>query len=150
MKIIEDSPYSEDAELLIKELSETLTVLTGSSGENSFHLDSVCAPRALFVIAYFQEEPVGCGAIQPLNQHIAEVKRMYAKLKGKGVGTQILSFLEQSALNFGYSAIWLETRRINQSAVTFYQKNGYNPIRNYGKYSNRPEAICFEKQLGSS
>lgn len=149
MRIIERSPGEADAIILMEELSETLRSITGDSGKNSFSSDDVCVPRSLFVIAYDEqsEEAVGCGAIRPIDERIAEVKRMFAKVKTKGVGSEILSYLEIQAKKLGYSTVWLETRLINEQAVSFYRKRGYCKISNYGKYANNTKAICFEKKL---
>lgn len=46
-----------------------------------------------------------------------------------------------------YSKVILETRVINKNAVNFYKKNQYKVIKNYGKYTNNDEAICFEKEI---
>jgi len=148
MKIIKKNPNELEAILLMEELSQTLEAITGESGKNSFNSEDVCVPRSLFVIAYDEkDEAVGCGAIRPIDENIAEVKRMFAKVKTKGVGTQILSYLEMQAKKLGYSSLWLETRVINERAVLFYKKKGYSKMPNYGKYINNPEAICFEKKL---
>lgn len=148
MKIIEKNPNEPDAIILIEKLSETLETITGNSGKNSFNSEDVCVPRSLFVIAYNEgNEAVGCGGIRPINESIAEVKRMFARVKAKGVGTEILSYLEMQAKKLGYSALWLETRLVNEQAVSFYKKRGYDKISNYGKYIGNPEAICFEKKL---
>lgn len=148
MNIIKKKPTDHDAILLIEELSKTLETITGDSGKNSFDPKDVCVPRSLFVIAYDENgEPLGCGAIRPIDKNIAEVKRMFAKTKTKGVGTKILLYLESEALKLGYSTLWLETRVINKAAVSFYKKRGYIQISNYGKYIDNPNAICFEKKL---
>jgi len=130
------------------ELSKNLELITGDSGKNSFNPNDVCVPRSLFVVAYNEYgEAIGCGAIRPINQDVAEVKRMFAKTKAIGVGSEILHHLENQAQKLGYSAIWLETRLINKRAVSFYEKKGYHRISNYGKYVNKPEAVCFEKNI---
>ncbi|GFZ31385.1 N-acetyltransferase [Clostridium zeae] len=148
MKIIKKNPTDHDAIILMDELSKTLESITGNSGKNSFDPRDVCVPRSLFVIAYGEgEEPLGCGAIRPIDDNIAEVKRMFAKAKTKGIGTKILLHLESEALELGYSTLWLETRVINRAAVAFYKKNGYIQIPNYGKYKDNSKAICFEKKL---
>lgn len=148
MKIIESNPKASDALKLMDELSETLETITGNSGRNSFNSDDVCVPRSLFVVAYNEEnEAIGCGALRPINDNTAEIKRMYAKTKAKGVGTEILCYLEKQARKLGYNTIWIETRLINETAVSFYEKKGYKRIPNYGKYVDRPEAVCFEKRL---
>ncbi|MDR3598694.1 GNAT family N-acetyltransferase [Clostridium sp.] len=148
MKIIKTSPEAQDAILLIEELSKTLEFITGDSGKNSFNSNDVCVPRSLFVIAYDENgEATGCGGIRPINESIAEVKRMFAKEKTKGVGTEILFYLETQAKELGYSTLWLETRLINEGAVAFYKKRGYYKIQNYGKYVDNSKAICFEKKI---
>ncbi len=148
MKIIETHPNAPDALLLMDELSEDLESITGNSGKNSFNLNDVCVPRSLFVVAYNENgEAIGCGAIRPINEDIAEVKRMFARTKAMGVGTEILRYLEIQAQKLGYSVLWLETRLINKRAVSFYEKRGYHRIPNYGKYVNNLEAVCFEKNI---
>jgi GNAT superfamily N-acetyltransferase len=146
MEMRETDPNHPDAILLMNELSDTLESLTGNSGRNSFQPGDTSFPRALFVVAYNEkQEAVGCGAIRPLTQHIAEIKRMYAKIRTKGVGTKVLGYLETQAQKLGYSHLRLETRFINKQAVCFYEKKGYYRIPNYGKYRNNSEAVCFEK-----
>lgn len=130
------------------ELSETLKSITGNSGRHSFDPEDVCVPRSLFAIAYDDDgEAVGCGAIRPVNESTAEVKRMYVRVKAKGVGSEILSYLETQARAMGYSILWAETRLINEQAVHFYENKGYHRIPNYGKYAGNPEAVCFEKKV---
>lgn len=148
MRITETQANTQDAINLMEELSKSLEFITGDSGKNSFNSNDVSVPRSLFVIAYNEEgEAIGCGAIRPINEEVAEVKRMFAKTKAIGVGSEILKYLENGAKKLGYSALWLETRLINERAVAFYEKNGYHRISNYGKYVNKPEAVCFEKNI---
>ena len=143
-----EDPKNKDATGLLNELSSELETITGSSGRSSFNIDDVIIPKSLFVIARDSKgKAVGCGSFRPINENIAEVKRMYAKQKGKGIGKDILLFLEEQAKKLGYKKLWLETRLINERAVSFYKYNGYMRIQNYGRYVDKPEAICFEKIL---
>lgn len=82
-----------------------------------------------------------------MNDNTAEVKRLYARVRAKGVGTAVLKYLEKHAHAMGYTALWVETRQINSTAVSFYEQSGYSRIANYGKYAGNPEAVCFEKKL---
>ena len=143
-----ENPESEDAVQLMEELSACLQSLTGDSGKASFDVRDLHAPRSAFVIARDSGgKAVGCGAIRPIDGQTAEVKRMYCRISGQGMGKRILSFLEEHAGKLTYSALRLETRRMNKAAVAFYISCGYHEIPNYGKYAGRAEAICFEKKL---
>jgi ribosomal protein S18 acetylase RimI-like enzyme len=146
--IVRENPASPDAQALLARLSETLEGITGDSGNASFNVDDVRADTARFVIARDHAgKAVGCGAFRPLQDGIAEVKRMYSCPETKGVGAAILAFLESEARSLGYVALWLETRLVNERAVRFYERHGYRRIPNFGKYAGNPKAVCFEKRL---
>lgn len=120
MKIIETQPNSPDALLMMAELSGRLENITGSDGKSSSNLNDFCAPRSLFAVAYNETgEAIGCGALRPISEDIAEVKRLYARTPEMGIGTEILGYLEVQAQKLGYSSLWLETRLINKRAVSF-------------------------------
>lgn len=85
-----------------------------------------------------------------MDEKTAEIKRMFVNEKSTGVGSKILSFLEQQAYVMGYRVLRLETRLVNQKAVTFYERNGYRRIPNYGRYLDRAEAVCFDKCLDTN
>ncbi len=141
-----ENPESDDANYLLNELSEILVKITGNDGKVSFDTSDMFAPHSLFIIARNENnKAVGCGAIRSISEEIAEIKRMYSK--EKGVGKAILKYLETKAFEFGYKEVRLETRRVNEYAVSFYLKNGFQQIPNYGKYVDRPEAVCFSKIL---
>ncbi|MDF2854117.1 MAG: acetyltransferase [Sphingobacterium multivorum] len=150
VEIIVQDPSSTEALSLMNELSSTLEAITGNTGRHSFNEDDVRKPRALFAIAYIQGEAVGCGAIRPINENTAEIKRMYAKVKGRGIGGEILDYLENKARKMGYIKLILETRLINQNAVQFYERKSYHRILNYGKYAGHSESVCFEKNLNNT
>lgn len=144
-----EDPDSPDAVALLDELSAALATITGSSGSASFDADDVRGPRACFAVARDAGRQVaGCGALRPLADDVAELKRMYARPGNPGAGTALLAYLEGEAAALGYRAIWLETRAVNQRAVRFYLARGYRPIPNYGKYAGNAAAVCLAKQLG--
>lgn len=143
-----ESIDSLDATLLLGELSAALKSITGNGGETSFYTSDMADARARFVVARdAQGNALGCGAIRPMDAESAELKRMYSRGTCTGIGAAILCRLEQEATNLGYRSIKLETRVVNQKAVSFYLRNHYQIIPNYGKYVGRDEAVCFEKHL---
>ena len=101
------------------------------------------------VIAYNEDEPVGCGAIKFFSENSAEVKRMFVlpKARGKGYAQQILLELESWAKDLGYANCILETGKRQVEAVQFYHKSKYQVIPNYGQYKLMENSICFKKVL---
>jgi len=143
---IED-PSSTDATLVLSELSAILKKLTGSSGEASFNIDDLKDEKSIFLLARTENGvPLGCGSLRPMDELTTELKRMYAK--ESGLGMKILIALEQNAIRLGYKILKLETRKVNERAVSFYLRNGYEITENYGKYVGNDKAICFEKRIG--
>jgi GNAT superfamily N-acetyltransferase len=143
-------PASHEAQQLLASLSATLQSITGSDGKASFDVSDVQVDRACFAIAWSVDgEPLGCGAIRPLEPAIAELTRMFAVPGSQGVGSAVLAFLEGQAMAFGYREVWLETRQVNLRAVAFYEWHGYQVIANFGRYVGRPEAVCLGKLLSA-
>lgn len=141
-------PNSSESCYLIELLSAELAAITGDNGKSNFNAEAMSDEKALWALAKnTQGKAIGCGAIRPLTQHTAELKRMFSDRSMPGVGSALLHFLEKSAKEMGYTELRLETRHINYRAVKFYKKKGYVRIENYGPYIGRTEAICFSKAL---
>jgi ribosomal protein S18 acetylase RimI-like enzyme len=140
-------PDDHDSRALLGELGAALATITGSDGTASFDAADVRGGRACFLVARDADGGLaGCGALRPLDAGVAELKRMYAR-PGSGAGRALLAALERQALAFGYTAVWLETRKVNLRAVAFYERHGYRSIPNYGKYAGRDDAVCLGKAL---
>lgn len=105
--------------------------------------------EVVFVVAYINDYPVGCGGIRPLNSKSVELKRFYvdSKYRKKGIASKILSSLECKAKNKGYSSIKLETGPFQPESIELYRKFGYADIELYGEYLNSKYSLCFEKIL---
>lgn len=147
IQIIETEPKDIEVIPLIEELSAELGKRFGNTGKNSFQEWNEESPKSVFVKAILTNEVVGCGAIRPISNDIAELKRMFSKYNRKGIGEKVLNYLENKAKELEYKEIWLETRKLNQEACAFYLKNGYKEISNYGKYVGNEKAICFGKSI---
>jgi ribosomal protein S18 acetylase RimI-like enzyme len=148
MTVAAEDPTTADAAALMSELSATLALITGDSGNSSFQVEDVLGAAACFSVARDRMGiALGCGAFRPLQDGVAEVKRMLSRPGNPGTGSAILAFLEARARQMGYRELWLETRIVNTRAVQFYEARGYRRRENFGKYAGNPAAICFEKSL---
>jgi GNAT superfamily N-acetyltransferase len=101
------------------------------------------------VIAFNNNQPVGCGAFKAFNSKSVEVKRMFTILesRGQGIATLVLLALEGWAKELNYSSCILETGIRQLEAVQFYKKNNYKVISNYGQYQGIENSLCFKKEL---
>ncbi len=149
VKVVRTKSNSPEALLLIGELSKELAARYGDDGMSDFDPQNITIEKSCFVVAWLNENAVGCGALRPMKENIGEVKRMYVKpeMRGKGISRKILNELEKAAKEFGYEKVWLETGVLQPEAVGLYEKDGYIRIKNYGIYENNPLSICFEKIL---
>ncbi len=140
---------SSEALRLIQELTAELVAKYGDEDTGDFDPYKTNIERSCFVIAWLNNEAIGCGALRPLDGNTGEVKRMYVVplMRGKGVSRKILNELESAAKKFGYNKLWLETGVLQPEAIGLYEKDGYMRIKNYGIYINNPLSICFEKKL---
>lgn len=140
-------PEDPEAATLLEELSAVLAGMTGSSGKGSFANEDMDDPRSVFLVGRLGGNAVACGALRKIDRSTCELKRMYAREQGKGFGSLVLAELEREAARLGYGRIRLETRKVNQRAVRFYAKHGYELIPNFGRYKGNDAAVCFEKTL---
>ncbi len=104
------------------------------------------------VVAYENERPLGCGAMEEFGLDSMEIKRMYTspESRGKGIASKILRELENWAAELSCEKCILETGKRQPEAIRLYQKNGYRPIPNYGQYAGVENSVCFEKMLGKN
>src|SRR5215213_7572549 len=101
------------------------------------------------VLAYVDDQPVGCGCFKRFDDRSVEIKRMFVKedQRGKGIAANILKELEQWAKELSYENIVLETGSRQPEAIHLYKKLGYHTIDAYPPYTGMSDSICFKKSL---
>ncbi len=101
------------------------------------------------VLAWENNEAVGCGALRAYTDDTMEVKRMFVPLqhRRKGIASVVLSELENWCRELGYKKCILETGKNQPEAIAMYQRNKYKIIPNSGKYTGVENSVCFEKDV---
>ena len=135
-------------QLLVRDLDIELKVRDGD--DHAFYAQYNKTINIKFVVVAFEnEEAIGCGAIKEFDAETMEVKRMFVPLKnrGKGVAALVLAELERWASEMGYKKCILETGEKQPEAIRLYSKSGYIIIPNYGQYEGVEASKCFEKKL---
>src|SRR5437867_987214 len=142
------APAAAEALELITELNAELSAMYPEAGANHFSLkDEEVAPgHGAFLLACHDAKPVGCGAVRLLDSATAELKRMYVRprLRGLGVGRQLVASLEAEARALGARRLILETGRRQEAALSLYRRCGFEEVALYGEYRLSPAtSVCF-------
>ena len=134
---------------LVKDLDLELQIRDGE--EHAFYAQLNKTDHIKHVIlAWENNEAVGCGALRAYTEDTMEVKRMFVPLqhRRKGIASVVLSELENWCRELGYQKCILETGRNQPEAIAMYQRNQYKIIPNFGKYIGVENSVCFEKDFG--
>jgi putative acetyltransferase len=143
---------AEVSRTLVASLNAELTGVYPEPGANHFQLDpeEVAQDRGVFLVAYRDGTPVGCGALRLLDPDTAEVKRMYVSphARGQGLGRRLLAALEAEARALGVGRLVLETGVRQTAALALYRAANFQPIPLFGEYRLSPEtSVCLGKDL---
>ncbi len=140
----------KDFLLLSNELDEYLNGAIGGEEKREKykgfnHLDTM----DYVIIAYEENQPVGCGALRKYSEESIEVKRVFVReaFRKKGVAAGILERLITRAREQGYENIILETGEFLPASVRLYTRSGFEKIQNYGAYVNMEESLCMGLSL---
>jgi DNA-binding MarR family transcriptional regulator/GNAT superfamily N-acetyltransferase len=87
-------------------------------------------PAGAFVVAYLNEEAIGCGAVKHLGGGRSDIKRMWVAepARGLGLGRRLLTTLEGLARDGGATVARLETNAALTEAIALYRSVGYEEV----------------------
>ncbi len=90
-------------------------------------------PQGTLLLAFHEDIPAGCVALQKLDPHTCEMKKMfvYTHLRGKGVGRALAQALIARARALGYRSMRLTTGFRQYEAKALYHSLGFRVIEPY-------------------
>lgn len=114
------------------------TVYSDPTTDNLYDLFQT--EKSMLWVAEIDNEVVGCCGIYPtigLQKNCVELVKFYlsAQSRGKGIGKTLMEKSIESAREFGYTELYLESLPIYSKAVSIYEKQGF---------------VKLEKPLGDS
>lgn len=129
-----------------EEIVDRYPTWTPASGPSA-HPAEFVPPNGLFVVAYRDQAPVGCGGFKRIEDQRAEVKRLYVGGSGRrgGLARRILERLETAARDAGFVAMRLDTGNRQPEALALFRSTGYEEIADYN--GNLFASYWFEKPL---
>lgn len=109
------------------------------------------APNGVFIVAYRQTVPVGCGGVRWHDRTAAtvEIKKIYLApaARGCGIGRALLARLEARAVERGADRVILETGVRNTAALGLFTGTGYEPTERYVAARDPSINRAFAKSL---
>lgn len=149
--LLETSHHLKDAKKLLQEYAETRPddpALTNFPMEIAQLPGEYAAPKGCFLLAYFENQPIGCVALHEWSEGITEMKRLYVQpqKRGVGVGRKLVEAVIEQAKTIGYARIYLDTIPIMEKAQTLYRTMGFQEIPPY-RYNPNKGTLFFELKL---
>ena len=107
-------------DLCFQDFEQELAFLPGKYSE----------PEGRLYLAYDCGVAIGCIALRPFEEHIAEVKRLYVKPahRRKGVSKSLTKKIIEDARKMGYQRLVLDTLNTMTSAMHLYKTLGFVEI----------------------
>jgi GNAT superfamily N-acetyltransferase len=151
LAIVEADPQGDDALALLAEAAREARELYRQIPAHPAlrPTNDPTPPRGLYLLGYEGGCAVASGALRPLGEEVAEVRRIYVTRSARrsGVAVCMLGALEAAARGLGYTSLRLETGWLQAAAMALYTRCGYVRIPPFGPYENDPTSVCFEKRI---
>jgi GNAT superfamily N-acetyltransferase len=143
-------PEKAPAAELLAEMAAELNALYWTSSRLDLppvHPSELRPPDGIYLVGWEGGEAVAGGAWRRLDEGLAEIKRMFVRpsARSRGIAGELLAALEESARQFGYRRLRLDTGPKQVHALKLYERAGYVRVEPY----NVNPFACFwgEKEL---
>ena len=133
----------------LDERSATFPAAQGSYSRKRTPAAEFEHPNGVFVVAYDDGRPVGCGGLRRIPDDGAdvrfEVKHVYVSPagRGRGVATAVMDELERSAASLGATAVVLDTNDSLVAAGAMYRSRGYDRV---APFNENPNATAWYRK----
>lgn len=155
LTVAEEDPRSADAVALFDAMSAFVLETYPEDEENGIVPTTTeeMARDGVLVLARVDGVAAGCGGLMahaPVDgKSVLEVKRMLVQpaFRGHGISRLVLNLLEQIARQRRVEKLVLMCGPRQPEALRLYETHGYSRRSAYGKHTEHPLSIFFEKRL---
>jgi GNAT superfamily N-acetyltransferase len=100
------------------------------ASSQSVQPSDLAPPHGIWLVAYRDGRPIGCGGLQRLDAETGEIRRIFLDQteRGRGTGSRLLVELEGHARRLGYKRLRLTTGDGQPEALRMFQAAGYQDI----------------------
>jgi GNAT superfamily N-acetyltransferase len=144
---IMDAGTAPAAELVAAMEAEMLELYPAMRSMPPATVEDFAAPDGAYVVGFADAAPVCGGGLKRLDDHAAEIKRMYVvpTARRQGLARRLLGALEAAARERGYRIVRLDTGPRQPHAKALYTATGYVEVADYN--DNPYAAYWGEKRL---
>lgn len=105
-------------------------------------------PAGRVLLAWRDDEALGCVALRPVQGESCEMKRLYVRpgVRGAGLGRQLAERICVEAREAGYARIVLDTIETMVAARRLYEALGFEPVEPY-VFNPIPGAMFLGRRL---
>ena len=105
-------------------------------------------PQGCIILAKQNDTVVGCVALKPIAQGVAEMKRLYVRpqARGEGLGRKLVEELIRFAKESTYESIKLDTVSKLKEAIALYRSVGFVETSPY-VFNPLTDVLYFELKL---
>jgi len=148
LKLIRTDSDNADFQELVALLDRELRARDGEEHAFFAQFNKIDSIRHV-IVAYSNDDAVGCGAFKPFEDSAVEIKRMFVRPEHRGqrIAEKVLNELERWANELNHTHCVLETGQKQPEAIRLYQRSGYAVIPNYGQYIGVENSICMKKKI---
>ena len=151
LTITRESPLGADLQHLMAR--HTADMHSETPPESIYMMDAseLAVPEVQFYVMRQDGQPIGMGAINRVDEGVAEIKSMHvlAEHRGTGLSRRMLDHLIQAARDGGFSQLSLETGIQNMFAParSLYAKAGFAVCGPFGDYTADPNSYFMTRSL---
>lgn len=108
-------------------------------------------PEGALLVAFLDEQIVGCIAMRPLSAGVCEMKRLYLRPAGRGhgLGRSLCEEIIKCARANGYQKMKLDTVAKLKAAIALYRDLGFVDCEKYCE-NPQPDVVYMELVLRQS
>lgn len=151
MFIKKDDLSSPDIISLLQEHLDDMYATSPPESVHALDIDALKKSDISFFSAWHGQDLLGCAAIKQHNSSLAELKSMRTSkiARGKGVASNLLQHIVETAITAGYEKIALETgtQQYFEAARNLYHKFGFRQCEPFAQYEEDPNSVFMSLLL---